>query len=464
MAKVNANACRKRRSRKKKSKKEESKQKEEPSDDEEENEEMDESQWSALPDIALLSIYEYLCDADRARMALVCTNWSRIFSCPVLWRWRKYILGATNGNRIGEKACGFIKRFGHHMRSLNIGFISTNFRNFNHIATQSELIFKNLTYFNKLRLERFTLSVANMGQQWHNPRSRHQMLDALCRFLRRLHHLDVINLVAARMIISDGCRVLQSLSRGKASQTLSSLFIEDMFQRNIIPSASRRFANAMCKFQNIQLAYMNYNMINDRILEHLACIHIRKLTLTLDTIVARRVILSDHWKHFRAISSQSEVALQIYAAGFRQIVSDVLVRGIPLVQLEIVSWPGLSDARAMMDAQMPLLLRHIASTFSLTLEFFRLSMDAHLPFDAELCYLLTKCKSLRALNLYCSLSVSTIKEMCVLQETGKMKLKSLKLAVHGLSPFDMEQLNSTRERLVNAITDKKSGNASATPS
>lgn len=325
------------------------------------------SDWNVVPDLVLLNVFFQLEDEDRLSMALVCKNWYRLFQSPQLWRHRRVIFSTEKPYTSATNSLGFLKTFGKNLRVLTVGFAMPNFRNAKQISKAVEFYFNKATNIPDLRLKEFTLQNANMELYWHFILSRKRIISSLCRFLRRLHELTLINLIAAKMSLTDGCRVLESLGRGQASKTLQTVFIEDMFQAYISPNKHMRYTQAMSKFKSISWIYTNYDTINAQIMKNIAnCMgeQFQKLTLTIDCDVSSNIIRSEDWNNFAEHCPNAEVVVYIYASAFKQDVPSILVPGIPLKEIDIVSWPSVDSARRALESNISSTLCHVALTYS----------------------------------------------------------------------------------------------------
>ncbi|XP_061197408.1 F-box only protein 39-like [Saccostrea echinata] len=417
------------------------------------------SDWNVLPDLVLLEVFSQLGDEDRLTTALVCKNWHRIFQSPQLWRARRVIFSAENPFTVATKSLGFLKSFGKNLKDLTVGFSSPNFRNAKQISKASELFFRKASCISDLRIREFTLQNANMEVHWHFILSRNRIISALCKFLRSLQEVSLINFIAAKMSLTDGCRVLESLGRGKASKTLKTAFIEDMFQAHVSPNRHERYTSAITKFKSISWMYTNYNTINSAILSNISK-HMgkqfHKLTLTIDSDVSSNIIQNKHWNDFSSNCQNVEVVLYIYASAFKQDVPSILVSGIPLKEIDIVSWPSTESARRALESQISRTLGHISTTFCHRLECLTLHLDRNPPIDSDLLLVLKRCKQLKELNLYCKIRVETVQAMCQMQQQRMIDLHAITLAIHGLSEIEWRTLTEVRGDLIEAVSRRKS--------
>lgn len=327
---------------------------------------MDLSDWNVVPDLVLLDVFSRLEDDDRLSMALVCNNWNRLFQSPQLWRTRKVIFSTEKPFTTATKSVGFLKTFGKHLKILTVGFANPNFRNAKQISKAVELFFNRAACISDLRLKEFTLQNANMELYWHFILSRKRIISSLCKFLKGLREVTLINFIAAKMSLTDGCRVLESLGRGQAAKTLKTVFIEDMFQAYVSPNRHKRYTVAMTKFRSISWIYTNYDTINSQILKNISKYmgkQFQKLTLTLDFDVSSYIIQSRDWSDFADHCPNVEVVFYIYSSAFKQDVPSILVPEIPMKEIDIVSWPSVESARRALESNISRTLAHISLTY-----------------------------------------------------------------------------------------------------
>ncbi|XP_062590419.1 F-box only protein 39-like [Saccostrea cucullata] len=420
---------------------------------------MDPSDWNVLPDLVLLEVFSQLGDEDRLTTALVCKNWHRIFQSPQLWRTRRVIFSAENPFTVATKSLGFLRSFGKNLKHLTVGFSTPTFRNAKQISKAVELFFRKASRISDLRISEFTLQNANMEVRWHFILSRNRIVSALCMFLKSLQEVSLINLIAAKMSLTDGCRVLESLGRGKAYKTLKTAFIEDMFQAHVSPNRHKRYTSAITRFKSISWMYTNYDTINSVILSNISK-HMgkkfHKLTLTIDSDVSSNIIQNKDWNDFFNNCQNVEVVLYIYASAFKQDVPSILVSGIPLKEIDIVSWPSTESARRALESQISRTLGHISTTFCHRLECLTLHLDRNPPIDSDLLLVLRRCQHLKELNLYCKLKVETVQAMCQMQQQRMIDLHAITLAIHGLSETEWRTLTAVRVDLIEAVSRRKS--------
>lgn len=326
------------------------------------------SDWCYLPDVALIEVYKYLDDSERVAAARVCKNWLRLFETPLLWRYRCVSFGGFDAMGTADRACRYIKRFGKHLRSLAIRFQGPTYRTVKVISQATEVFLKKLAVIANMRLKEFTLYHANMENHWHFVASKNRVVASLCRFLRRCRELEVLNLIAARVTLVDGCRILESLGRGAASKTLKFLYMEDMFQTNVIPISISRYRNAMSKMKGLTYIYTNYNTVNGEILRHFAREQkMKTFTLTIDCDINSWVIEPETWTYFKRQCPDTKVIFYIYASGFRHGIQHALPETVPMKEIDIIAWPAIVESRAEAQTRLCGLIHHISNVYSDTL-------------------------------------------------------------------------------------------------
>lgn len=321
--------------------------------------------WSNLPDVALLEIYKCLSDKERVATALVCKNWKRLYETPLLWRYRCVSLGGFNAMDSAERAWKYIQRFGKHLRTLVIRFHGPTYRTVKSISLATEFFLKKLATTAGIKIKDFTLFHANMERHWHFVASKNRVVSALCRFLRRCRDLETLNLIAARLSLVDGCRVLEALGRGPAAKKLKIFYMEDMFQSDVTPVSITRYREAMVKLVALEYIYTNYNtMCGDILRMYARQQKIDKLTLTIDNDVNNCLIPPEEWTNFKYNCPSTKVIFYLYASGFRHPIHHALPETVPMYEVDIIAWPAIVENR--MDSLQRLcgLIHHIGNVYS----------------------------------------------------------------------------------------------------
>ncbi|KAL5015668.1 hypothetical protein ScPMuIL_005257 [Solemya velum] len=407
--------------------------------------------WKALPDVALVEIYSLLKDQDRARMARVCQNWFRMFSYPSLWRYRRVKFGGFCADDTGKNAWKFAKLFAKHVRSLTLGFGMPSFRTVKIMSKSAETFLRKLGALNNLKIQCISIEYLNMEYYWHFIISRNRIVTALSRFFKRQRCLLSINLIAARLTLIDGCRILESLGRGASGRTLESIYMEDMFQANVLPFRHRRYINAMRKFTGLRFVHTNYSYLSNELLEIFSDklgMNLQRMTIMIDSDVSTHSITTAEWNNFVAACPSLRIGLFVCSFAPRSNISSVLVRGIPIDAVHISIWKTLTDENPNLISNM---LDHVGNTYYRTLESLELSLDRNPSIDEPLLNALNKCRQIRCLAISGQISVQTIQDICRLQEEGRVDLHRLNLSLHGMASPEYPYLMSICERLKSSI-------------
>ncbi|KAL5015671.1 hypothetical protein ScPMuIL_005260 [Solemya velum] len=407
--------------------------------------------WAVLPDIVLIKVYTLLEDYDRAQMARVCWNWHRMFNYPSLWRHRTIKFGSSSTDKTGHKAWKFAKLFAEYVRSLTLGFERPSFRTVKVVSKSAENFLFKLGNLNNLKIQYISIQYLNMEHYWHFITSRNRIVKALARFLKRQRHLLSMNLMAARLTLRDGCRILEALGRGGAGRNLDIIYMEHMFQTNILPFRYRRYINAMRKFTGLRFVHTTYNYTNNELLgifsEQLGQNFLR-MTIMIDTYVTTNKISTDEWKEFVKACPNVGVGVFICSPALRGNIYSVLVRDIPVDAIHVSIWKALTDQ----DPQLiPNLLEHFANTYHETLGVFQMDLDTNPSIDGFLLNFLKKCKRIRVFLFSGVISLATLEAIYKLQKEGVTELRRLNVVVQGLVPMQFDQLAHTREKMMSLI-------------
>ncbi|XP_023933318.1 F-box only protein 39-like [Lingula anatina] len=291
--------------------------------------------WGVVPDILLVTIFQYLSDADRGRAARVCKRWAQISHSPCLWRKRIMRLGAVDAVE-ERKALRFAQLYGSHLRHLTIycskrrGNTRKRFQRvmcqiLEHLATgQCQLIDLNIPRMEFYRFWRFDFY-------------REKLLKSVCRFLHCQNSLRSFNMHAARLNIFSGSQLLEAVADG-SGQTLEVLNIEDYYHDMIQCFRVPKFVNTLKKFTNLSILYLNYNYISDFVLCLLADNCGGKLRY-LSIKVHRKdphshVTEKSSWRLLTNTCPELGVAVEFDHIGTYRDISAILVPGIPLKCLQ----------------------------------------------------------------------------------------------------------------------------------
>lgn len=325
--------------------------------------------WASLPDVLVIQIYGYLRDHTRLCMACVCKRWKALFYTPSLWRRRRvHFTGARSENK-AKRECEYMKVLGRHLKTMSLSFGNPTYRTVKVMALAAETYLKQLVYDPRIRLTEFVLHHLDLEHNWHFWISRNKVVGNLCRLFKRLRYLQTINVISCRVSLAEGCRLLESLARGYAGRTLRILSADDLFQTNILPIRHKRYVNVWPNFKSLTQIYFNYGAVNAEMLktfgENLSKT-LQKLTLSIEKNVSHIVIGSDAWENFSKCCPMATVTFYIYVTGRYYDPTVALVKGIPVSELDTLSWATIAT-RDDMQAQIPRLLKHVGKTYADTI-------------------------------------------------------------------------------------------------
>lgn len=327
-----------------------------------------------LPDVALVKVYSLLEDPGRANMARVCKNWYRMFSYPSLWRYRTVTFGSFSDDKSGQKAWKFAKLFAKYIRSLTLGFQVPSFRTVEIMSKGAQNFLFKLGNLNNLRIQYISIQYLSMEHYWHFTTSRNRIVKAIARFLKRQRNLLAMNMMAARLNLKDGCRILESLGRGAAGVNLDVIYMEHMFQANILPYRHRRYINAMKKFIGLRFVHTTYTYLNSELLgifsDKLGQ-HFLRMTIMIDTDVASNLISAEEWTAFAKACPNVGVGVFICSPALRGNIYSVLLPGIPIDSIHISIWRAFTDQDPQLISN---LLEHFGKTYHKTLRKYIISL------------------------------------------------------------------------------------------
>ena len=316
--------------------------------------------WEELPDIALISIYSKLSDANKLNAACTCKNWQRIFSTPKLWRYRRVVFNTQNAETTADRETKFIDQFGHCLYKLSLNFGQPNFKNCMAISKAGDLFMQRISLRNDIHIRELDLEALHMEQYWHFILSRNRLVGALCRMVRRQRFLHTVYMAGSRMRLIDGCRLLEALTKGATGSTIETIFMEDFFETTISPYRNPRFVKAMSRFLSLKHLHINYRYLNAVVLRNVSNRlghSLENISLILDGDVRGNEIRGEVWREFASKCPMAEVGIYLCTTILRgNDMRTPFVDGMPISNIYLTSWSRNDET----EHRLGLLLRHIA--------------------------------------------------------------------------------------------------------
>lgn len=409
--------------------------------------------WNDIPDIALIYIYSCLTDTDKLNVATTCKNWNRLFSTAALWRKRRVKFSAVTPELTTEKEIKFLDKFGHCLNKLSLNLGRPTCRSCMEISKAVECYLQKICSRNDINIRELDLESLHMEQHWHFILSRNRVITALCKMIRRQKSIEAVYMAGARMRLVDGCRVLEALAKGRSRNTIKSLYLEDFFETSMVPFRHQRYVSAMSKFSVLEELHINYRYLSAEVIRNIAnklSQAFENLSVVLEGDVRGLEIPSDAWMEFTETCPLADVGAYLCTTILRgNDLRPAFVRGIPLNQIYLTSWARIDET----EQRLSLFLRHLGNMYNTTLENFAMFFEHHEHIDADLLYMLKKCRRIKDLCIQAHLSADTVVAIMKLQYKGKLALKSLNLTVPGLSNDDWRRIEEEKERLLVNVTD-----------
>ncbi|KAM6373228.1 LOW QUALITY PROTEIN: F-box only protein 39 [Pluvialis apricaria] len=222
--------------------------------------------------VCLRRVFHWSDDRDRSRAALVCKKWNRVMH-SALWRSRTITFcGRPSWEDTLElqSALWYVKKFAKYLECLELKLWTP----YNTAFTQKFQVALRglLSHLVKCNSRLVSLSVEYLALDcliWKNV-LRAQFLKNLATFLKRMSkRLDYLNLKRARVILEEGCELLNSLSCLTNKSFVSEINIEDFFGLRLPVYSSTLSHQTMSKFHSLVVLTFNYNCISDKLLNTL---------------------------------------------------------------------------------------------------------------------------------------------------------------------------------------------------
>ncbi|KAK6192057.1 hypothetical protein SNE40_003602 [Patella caerulea] len=403
---------------------------------------MDSIAWKNLPDIALIEVYGYLGDGDRANMALTCKNWCRIFETPRLWRSRSFEIGGYKASQIGQIAVKFSEKYGSFIRYLTLSCSHPSSHTCKIIQKTMEDFFHNIE---SARIYDFELERLELERFWKYDNVREKLVDSFVKFFRNQSHLRTFDMSSAQCPLTMGCKILEAV-REASGESVDDLCLEDFFHSRLAVFQVKRFRGIIAGFTNLRFLSINYNCISEAIIEILttsASGKLRNFSIKVyrsDPHFHR--IPTSVWRRLKQSCPSLEVDIWFESIGNSTEILPILVPDIPLRDIHL--WTGYDD-----DAEWNLhaTLMHIGNNFKHCLANVSMELDNnHEIIDEAILNLINKCKKLKDLTINAFVSVDAIKQICELQEENKIKLRHFNMTACGLSEVEWTDLCEIRDR------------------
>ncbi|XP_067673657.1 F-box only protein 39-like [Haliotis asinina] len=406
------------------------------------------SWWDKLPDEALILVYSYLEDNDRASMSLVCKHWSNIFRTPTLWRERHFMFVGMRAMEHTKKACEFITHVGPHLRRMVLECGHPVLHTARPIAEAVATFLGHTIKIPNMRVTYFKVVYLDCYHSWRFfDLSRGKLIEALTKFLRKQRNLRKLDLSGAHMTSAEGMRCLASAAQSPARKTISYLHIKDLFELRYPAFQDNRFRDNLARFTNLRQLYLNYLYVDELVLQVLRT-HSRTSLQYLRIVVdssepCNHGISAYSWRDFSDGCPHAKVVFHFLGKLSIEDYRRVFVRCVPIHEIDILSWDRYPSDRDPASEDMSAVLAHVVATYSTQLVNFRLAFD-HLsnePIDSALVMLLDRCTKLKDVCINTAIRIDTVEKICAtLKKKRPRVLEHLELKVRDLTPEEVSKL------------------------
>lgn len=302
---------------------------------------MDYSLWNHLPDVAIIEVFKYLNDKDKANAALTCKNWARLFQTPCLWRHRHLDMGGYKASSNGLRAYQFAEKFGNYVRYLSISCSHPSYHTTKIFQKAMEdLLFK----LRQSSLIEFELERLELDRFWKYEASRDRLISSLAKFFKGQRCLQIFDMTSAQFPVPGGCRVIEAVGNQSGAK-VEYLYIEDFFHSRLAVFQVKRFRTAISRFSNLHYIALNYNCISEEILE----IFTKTLKGKLESMNLKVYKNDPHfhrisgytWKMLHNACPKLTVTVSFESIANSTVTMPILVKEMPVKELHL--WTGYDD-------------------------------------------------------------------------------------------------------------------------
>ncbi|XP_071110715.1 F-box only protein 39-like [Haliotis cracherodii] len=406
------------------------------------------SWWDKLPDEALILVYGYLEDHDRASMSSVCKHWNSIFKTPTLWRERHFIFVGMRALDHTKKACEFITNVGPHLRRLVLECGHPVLHTARPIAEAVSTFLGHTIKIPQMRISHFKVVYLDCYHSWRFfDLSRGKLIDALSKFIRKQRTLRKLDLSGAHLTSAEGMRCLSSAAQSPARKTIHYLHIKDLFELRYPAFQDNRFRDNLARFTSLRQLYLNYLYVDELVLQVLRTnsrTSLQYFRIVVDSCEPCNHSISAYaWRDFCDGCPYAKVVFHFLGKLSTEDYRRVFARCVPIYEIDILSWDRYPSDRDPNSEDMSAVLAHIISTYSAQLVNFRLAFD-HLsnePIDSALVMLLDRCTKLKDVCINTAIRIDTVEKICAtLKKKRPRVLEHLELKVRDLTPEEVARL------------------------
>ncbi|XP_045172359.1 F-box only protein 39-like isoform X2 [Mercenaria mercenaria] len=387
--------------------------------------------WINIPDVVLIEVFKYLTDSERAKAALVCENWSRIFHSPCLWRFRTFEMGGYKAQIYGMRACKFAENFGRFLKYLVISCSHPSYHTCKLFQKSIDELFATLREA-ETQLYEFELCRLELERYWKYDTPREKLISIFSKFLKTQKRMLCFDMSSAQLPAYGGCRVLDAIAHQSGS-SIQDMLMEDFFHSRLAVHQVQKFHKVIGKFTNLKYLSLNYNCLSDEILE----IFTKSLQRKLHFLNIKVFRFDPHfhrisglaWKQFAQSCPCLRVAFWFESVGMHEAIAPILVKEAPVKDIHI--WSGYDDD---LDWRLSDTIDHITNTYANMIESVSFELDnTQEIIDQPLLHLVSKCKKLKELSVNAMVSIKTVEDICEMLREKTIDLTMLHVTFCGIS-------------------------------
>ncbi|XP_060582019.1 F-box only protein 39-like isoform X2 [Ruditapes philippinarum] len=409
--------------------------------------------WINIPDVVLIEVFKYLSDTERAKAALVCENWSRIFNSPCLWRSRSFELGGYKAQTHGLRACRFAENFGKYLRYMAISCSHPSYHTCKLFQKSIDDFLASLKDA-ETQLYEFEFCRLELERYWKFDTHREKLISILSKFLKTQKLLQCFDMSSAQFPAFGGCRVLDAIAHQSGS-FIQDMILEDFFHSRLAVHLVKKFNKVIGKFSNLKYLSLNYNCLSDEILETFSKslqgkLHFLNIKVFRNDPHFHR-ISGLAWKQFSRACPRLRVAVWFESIGMHQEIVPILVKEAPIKDIHI--WSGYDDD---LDWRLSETIDHITNTYANAIESVSFELDNTQEIvDQPLLHLAAKCKKLKELSINAMISIKTVEDICEMLREKTIDLSMLHVTFCGIGSqlVSEEELDQLRRHYTHILQE-----------
>ncbi|XP_059152725.1 F-box/LRR-repeat protein 3-like [Physella acuta] len=355
-----------------------------------------EADWSRLPYLVLVQVFQHLDQTDRYHAALTCKSWLLALSSPAVWRTGHFKLNT----KYDKYLLIFIRRMGKSFLHIRADGTAQTDRGIRYSIRFLYHFIEALLTANNQQL--VTLSLTDMKiLELSSVHHKWEVVEQLAILIENQRNLQVLNLSHADLSIDEGFRLLEAAASHRCHKTIHTLDIDRLIDYTQAGdfSTDKKFYHYMSRFSNLSDLELSQLYLSDELLYQLAetaSFSLRLITIREEYVrLNRRQTTSTAWQYLKSACPNCKVETFINPRIGR--LFDFSVREIltPSMPLHTLNW---NCGRTADTDTFQLCMQHIADNFQDSLRHLHIFFW-DVPDKKSLLDLIKRCHNLETLSV-----------------------------------------------------------------